>query len=64
MDHGGARKEKTKTSWEHFYTSIYLQLGEERYVAQWMGFIIMYSRESKEFVECDKRQAIYKSRQS
>ena len=27
-----------------------------------MGFIIMYSRDSKEFVGCDKRQAIYKSR--
>ena len=27
-----------------------------------MGFIIMYSRDSKEFVGWDKRQAIYKSR--
>ena len=27
-----------------------------------MGFIIMYSRDSKEFVGCDKRKAIYKSR--
>ena len=27
-----------------------------------MGFIIMYSRDSKEFMGCDKRQAIYKSR--
>ena len=61
MDHAGLMKEKRETSWEHFYTSIYFQSGEERYVAQWMGFI-MYSRDSKEFVGCDKRQAIYKSR--
>ena len=27
-----------------------------------MGFIIMYSSDSKEFVGCDKKQAIYKSR--
>ena len=26
-----------------------------------MGFIIMYSRDSKEFVGCDKRQSIYKA---
>ena len=27
-----------------------------------MGFIIMYSRDSKEFVGCEKRQATYESR--
>ena len=55
-------KEKTETSWEHFYTSIYLQSSEERYVAQQIGFIGMYSSEIKEFVGYDKRQAMLQSR--